>query len=196
MSTLAEFMKNPDYNKQSLVIDQEIDNITEKQVDDINEIRSNFGDKLIKLKISGRTENMIRLTSHINNEFEIFIEDIPSAHHESILESIKGRNGNVSYRLSDEIEKIATANPVVKDIVNDIRKEWEMREGDNNEHIIKKLNFYAYSLKKMKEQLDKELEKLDSTEDKLKNHEKLAELNKENYVAIRQKWHEKLNSEN
>ena len=195
MSTLAEFMKNPDYNKQSLVIDQEIDNITEKQVDDINEIRSNFGDKLITLKISGRTENITRLTSHINNDFDIFIEDIPSTGDEVILNNVKGK-GSISYRLSDEIEQIATANPVVKDIVNDIRKEWEMREGDNNEHIIKKLNFYAYSLKKMKEQLDKELEKLDSSEDKLKNHEKLAELNKENYVAIRQKWHEKLNSEN
>ena len=195
MSTLAEFMKSPDYNKQSLVIDQEIDNITEKQVDDINEIRSNFDDKLIKLKISGRTENITRLTPHSNNDFEIFIEDIPSSRDEVILNNIKGK-GSLSYRLSDEIEKIATANPVVKNIVNDIRKEWEMREGDNNEHIIKKLNFYAYSLKKMKEQLDKELEKLDSAEDKLKNHKKLAELNKENYVAIRQKWHEKLNSEN
>ena len=172
MPTLEEFMKNPNYNEQSLVIDQEIDNITEKQAVDINEIRSNFGDKLIKLKISGRTENITRLTSNPNNDFEIFIEDIPSSGDETILNNIKGK-GSLSYRLSNEIEQIATANPVVKDIVNDIRKEWEMREGDNNEHIIKKLNFYAYSLKKMKEQLDKELEKLDSTEDKLKNHEKL-----------------------
>lgn len=195
MSTLEEFMKNPDYTKQSLIIDQEIDNITKKQADNINKIRDNFGNKLIKLKISGRTENIIRLLSNSNNEFEIFIEDIPSSGDEVTLNNIKGK-GSVSYRLSHEIEQIATANPVVKDIVNDIRKEWETREESNNEHIIKKLNFYAYSLKKMKEQLDKELKKLDSTEDKLKNHEKLAQLNKENYVAIRQKWHEKLNSEN
>jgi len=217
-NTDGSVLLTPDINQEFIIAD-EIDNVSASDITKLNALRLalNNNNKL-HFTVSGRIAILKTLTNpHPDkkelNIYSFYVENLPKEGEHEALSAITSET--IQYRLYNTQNN---NGPILlptnaRTIINNIRDEWENNEkpptsieADNkyiSDDIIRKLNFYAYALSKMKKRLDDKLLALKSTttgttttnienDRKLAydTHKNLKTTYKKHYDIYRKKWRE------